>query len=203
MPAAPVPNNLQPYFDKGLQAYTQGSYAYAVDVLTYVIKHAPDATEARRYLRLAIQKLSTQQPPSWLMQLAVVLAGLPVRLWALLCALQGRTAQAIQLYERLLCRQPRSRGLLLQLADALRRAGLEDDGALDLVDAPGLHGRDLVEARPCGNPLRPDLLPAPGREDHLGVPADDLLRLRHPPRGQGLGLVLGEEILAPGDFYQF
>ncbi len=147
MPAAPVPNNLQPYFDKGLQAYTQGSYAYAVDVLTYVIKHAPDATEARRYLRLAIQKLSTQQPPSWLMQLAVVLAGLPVRLWALLCALQGRTAQAIQLYERLLCRQPRSRGLLLQLADALRRAGLEDAALATYEELLSLDPRHLPALR--------------------------------------------------------
>jgi tetratricopeptide (TPR) repeat protein len=117
---------LQPYFDKGLQAYTQGSYAYAVDVLTHVIKHAPDATEARRYLRLAIQKLSAQSPPSWVSQLARWLAGIPLRFWAGLCVLQGRTGQAVQLYEQLLCHQPRSRGLLMQLAGALHRAGLDD-----------------------------------------------------------------------------
>ena len=61
---ATVPNDLQPYFDKGIQAYTQGSYEYAVDLLTFVIKRAPDATEARRYLRLAIQKQFSQHPPS-------------------------------------------------------------------------------------------------------------------------------------------
>ncbi len=126
MPAAPVPSTLQPYFDKGLQAYTQGSYAYAADVLAYVIKHAPDATEARRYLRLAIQKLYTQQPPSWLSQLAALLLGMPLRGWALLCRLQGQTTRAIQLYEQLLCQQPRSRGLLMQLANALSRSGLSD-----------------------------------------------------------------------------
>ena len=49
-------NKLQPFFEKGVQAFTQGSYEYAVDLLSYVIKAVPDATEARRYLRLAIQK---------------------------------------------------------------------------------------------------------------------------------------------------
>ncbi len=126
MPTAPVPISLQPYFDKGLQAYTQGSYAYAVDVLTFVIKQAPDATEARRYLRLAIQKLSVQHPPSWLSELVVLLMSLPLRLWAALCLLQGRTTQAFQWYERLLCQQPRSRSLLMQLAGTLHRAGLHD-----------------------------------------------------------------------------
>ena len=42
---ATVPTDLQPYFDKGIQAYTQGSYEYAIDLLTLVVKHAPDATD--------------------------------------------------------------------------------------------------------------------------------------------------------------
>ena len=50
MPSAVVPTNLQPYFEKGIQAYTQGSYEYAMDLLSVVVKQAPDATEARRYL---------------------------------------------------------------------------------------------------------------------------------------------------------
>ena len=44
--AATLPTNLEPYFTKGVQAYTQGSYDYAVDLLTFVVHHAPDATEA-------------------------------------------------------------------------------------------------------------------------------------------------------------
>ena len=124
--AAAVPTNVQPYFDKGIQAYTQGSYAYAVDLLTYVIKQAPDATEARRYLRLAIQKQHSQSPPSILTQLGALVAGFPIRLLAGLQLLQGHPKQAVALYERLLCLQPRSRGLHLQLAQALSQAGLDD-----------------------------------------------------------------------------
>lgn len=126
MSATPVPINLQPYFDKGLHAYTQGSYAYAADVLAYVIKHAPDATEARRYLRLAIQKLSAQQPPSWLTQAAMTVLSVPTRVVAWGALVQGRPTQAIHLYEQLLCRQPRSRSLLMGLAQALTRANLDD-----------------------------------------------------------------------------
>ena len=126
MATAPVPTTLQPYFDKGIQAYAQGSYEYAVDLLTFVIKQAPDATEARRYLRLAIQKLHAQRPPSWLAQSAAGFVGLPVRVWAMLGSLQGQYRQAIYLYEQLLCLQPRSRSLLLALASTLNRAGLDD-----------------------------------------------------------------------------
>ena len=147
MTTAPVPSSLQPYFDKGVQAYTQGSYAYAVEVLTFLIKQAPDATEARRYLRLAIQKLYTQQPPSWLNQLAMLLVGLPLRGWALLCRLQGHTNQAIQLYERLLCRQPRSRSLLMQLAGALGRAGLADAALATYEELLSLDPRHLPALR--------------------------------------------------------
>lgn len=126
MATAPVPTTLQPYFEKGIQAYTQGSYEYAVDLLSFVIKQAPDATEARRYLRLAIQKLSSQHPPSWLTQCAAAILGLPIRFWAQICVLQGQHQRAIHLYERLLFLQPRSRGLLMQLASTLSRAGLDD-----------------------------------------------------------------------------
>lgn len=121
-----VPTTLQPYFEKGIHAYTQGSYEYAVDLLTFVIKQAPDATEARRYLRLAVQKQYHQHPPSWLSQLAVFVFSMPLRGWALVCALQGQHRRAIQLYERLLSLQPRSRGLLMRLAATLSRAGLDD-----------------------------------------------------------------------------
>ena len=147
MAAAPVPESLQPYFEKGIQAFTQGSYAYSVDVLTFVIKQAPDATEARRYLRLAIQKLYIQQPPSWLSRLAVLVVGIPLRCWALLCGLQGRTGQAIQLYEQLLCRQPRSRSLLMQLAGALNRAGLDDAALATYEELLSLDPRHLPALR--------------------------------------------------------
>jgi len=126
MAATAVPTTLQPYFEKGIQAYTQGSYEYAVDLLTFVLRQAPDATEARRYLRLAIQKQYAQSPPSWLTQLAMTVFSLPIRLWALVCTIQGQQRRAIQLYEWLLQLQPRSRGLLMRLAATLRRAELED-----------------------------------------------------------------------------
>lgn len=121
-----VPPTLQPYFDKGIQAYTQGSYEYAIDLLTFVVKHQPDATEARRYLRLAIQKHYSQQPPSWVNQLIAAVVSLPIRLVASVSALQGQSRQAVQLYEQLLSLQPRSRGLLMRLASNLTRAGLDD-----------------------------------------------------------------------------
>ena len=124
--AAPVPSSIQPYFEKGVQAYTQGSYEYAVDLLTYVIKQAPDATEARRYLRLAIQKLYSQQPPSSLSQLGAKLISFPISVLAGLRMLQGQPKQAVTLYEHMLCLEPRSRSLHVQLADALTKAGLDD-----------------------------------------------------------------------------
>jgi len=126
MPQTTIPTNLQPYFDKGIQAYTQGSYEYAVDLLSFVIKYVPDATEARRYLRLATQKQFNQQPPSALSQLGLSLLTLPVRWWAVLMEMQGNLRQATNLYEWLLHLTPRSRSLLLRLATALTRAGLED-----------------------------------------------------------------------------
>lgn len=133
MAQATVPTDLQPYFNKGIQAYTQGSYEYAVDLLTFVIQQAPDATEARRYLRLAIQKQFALQPPSWLSQVGLGTLTLPIRLWALLTELRGRLRQAADLYEWLLRITPRSRGLLLRLAMTLARAGL-DDAALQTYE---------------------------------------------------------------------
>ncbi|MBI4342481.1 MAG: tetratricopeptide repeat protein [Candidatus Omnitrophica bacterium] len=121
-----VPTDLQPYFEKGIQAYTQGCYEYAVDLLTFVIKHAPDATEARRYLRLAIQKQFAQHPPSALSQAWMGLLTLPVRWWAIAAQLQGKARQAINLYEWLLGLTPRSRSLLMRLALTLTQASLDD-----------------------------------------------------------------------------
>ena len=126
MPSATVPTDLQPYFDKGIQAYTQGSYEYAVDLLTFVVKQAPDATEARRYLRLAIQKQFAQHPPSALSQIGLGLVTFPVRWWAILAQLQGNVRQAISLYQWLLSLAPRSKSLLMRLAMTLTRGGLED-----------------------------------------------------------------------------
>ena len=126
MPETTIPIDLQPYFDKGIQAYTQGSYEYAVDLLTFVIKQAPDATEARRYLRLATQKQFAQQPPSAFSQLILALLTAPVRWWAILLELQGKTRKATNLYEWLLNLMPRSKSLLLRLATALTHAGLDD-----------------------------------------------------------------------------
>lgn len=133
MATAAVPENLEPYFTKGIQAYTQGSYEYAVDLLTCVIKHAPDATEARRYLRLAIQRQFAQQPTSPLSQLGLDLLTLPLRLWAILLELQGNARAATNLYEWLLSLNPRSTSLLMRLAMALQRRGL-DDAALQTYE---------------------------------------------------------------------
>ncbi len=133
MPAIAVPINLQPYFEKGIQAYTQGSYEYAVDLLAFVVKHAPDATEARRYLRLAVQKQFAQHPPSPLSQFGLVAITLPVHAWAVISQLQGNVRQAINLYEWLLSLMPRSRTLLMRLATTLSRSGL-DDAALQTYE---------------------------------------------------------------------
>ena len=135
MPAttAAVPTDLQPYFDKGIQAYTQGSYEYAVDLLAFVVKQAPDATEARRYLRLAIQKQFSQQPPSAFSQLGTYLVTLPVRWWAMLAQLRGDLRHATALYEWLLTIAPSSRSLLMRLAAVLSRQGL-DDAALQTYE---------------------------------------------------------------------
>jgi tetratricopeptide (TPR) repeat protein len=126
MATAEVPVTLQPYFDKGILAYTQGSYEYAIDLLTFVVKQQPDATEARRYLRLAVQKQYSQSPPSWLSQAIACVVSLPIRWAAAFSAMQGQPRKAVQLYEQLLSLQPRSRSLLLQLASNLTRAGLDD-----------------------------------------------------------------------------
>ncbi len=126
MPTITVPTDLQPYFDKGIQAYTQGSYEYAVDLLSFVVKSAPDATEARRYLRLAIQKQFSQRPQSALSTAGIAVVTLPVLWWAMLTELQGRSRQAISLYEWLLSVSPRSRPLLMRLAAALIRNSLEE-----------------------------------------------------------------------------
>ena len=122
----PVPDTLQPYVEKGLQAYTQGSYEYAVDLLSHVIKQAPDATEVRRYLRLATQKLHTQHPPSLISRLVGGLVSLPIHAWALLCTMQGQHKQAVSLYEQMLSVQPRSRGVLMKLAATLQTANMDD-----------------------------------------------------------------------------
>src|SRR3989338_6147093 len=113
MATAAVPPTIQPYFDKGVLAYTQGSYEYAIDLLTFVVKHQPDATEARRYLRLAVQKQYSQSPPSWLSRLIAGVASLPLRWMAAFSVIQGQPRKAVQLYEQLLSFQPRSRSLLL------------------------------------------------------------------------------------------
>ena len=133
MATTTVPTNLQPYFDKGIQAYTQGSYEYAVDLLTFVVTQAPDATEARRYLRLAIQKQFSQAPPSVLSQAVLFMFTLPVRWWAMLAQFQGNLRQAVRVYEWLLSLAPRSRSLLMRLANVLTRSGL-DDAALQTYE---------------------------------------------------------------------
>ncbi len=126
MAVATVPSDLQPYFEKAIQAYTQGSYEYAVDLFTFVLSYAPDATEARRYLRLAIQKQFTQHPPSLLSQVGMTLVTYPVRWWAIVAQTRGNTQQATRLYEWLLSLNPRSKSLLMRLAATLARSGLND-----------------------------------------------------------------------------
>lgn len=129
MPVSAMPSAVQPYFEKAIQAYTQGCYEYAIDLLTHVVRQTPDATEARRYLRLATQKHYAEQPPSMLSQFVGALLGAPLQVLAGLATIQGQHRQAIQHIERLLCLSPRSKGLLMQLATSLTSAGLDDAAA--------------------------------------------------------------------------
>lgn len=145
-----VSTSLQPYFEKGIQAYTQGCYAYAIDLLSYVVKQAPDATEARRYLRLATQKHYSQYPPSWLTQVALTVLGLPIRGWALFCSLRGDHRRATHIYERLLCLQPRSRQLLMSLASTLTRVGLDDAALATYEELLGVAPNNLACLRKLG-----------------------------------------------------
>lgn len=138
MAAAAVPPSLQLYFEKAIQAYTQGCYEYAIDLLAHVVRQNPDATEPRRYLRLATQKLQAQHPPSLASQLAMLLLGLPFQLLAAVAILQGRHRHAVQHYERLLCLQPRSKGLLLRLASTLGGGGMDDAAAATYEELLGL-----------------------------------------------------------------
>jgi tetratricopeptide (TPR) repeat protein len=75
---------------------------------------------------LAIQQLDSQRPPSWLAKLVTLIVSLPLRAVALFYAFQGQYLKAVHLDERLLCLQPRSRGLLMHLAASLTRAGLDE-----------------------------------------------------------------------------
>ena len=147
MPDSQVPASLQPYFEKGIQAYTQGSYEYAVDLLSHVISNAPDATEARRYLRLAIQKASGQQPASWVSRLAALVATLPLRAWAVACQFQGQPRRAVSLYERALCLQPGSRSLLTGLAGCLLRSGMDEAGLAAYEELLAQHPNHLPALR--------------------------------------------------------
>ncbi len=147
MLATPISPELQPYFEKGIQAYTQGSYEYAVDLLGYVVKYAPGATEARRYLRFAIQKQFLRHPPSTLSQIGVLFATLPVRWWAILCQMQGQMPQAIELYEWLLSLNPRSKALLMRLAIALNRSGLDDAAMQTYEELLAIHPHHLGALR--------------------------------------------------------
>lgn len=144
---AAVPGNLQPYFDKGIQAYTQGSYAYAIDLFTFIIAQAPDATEARRYLRLAIRKHAQESPPGWLTQAGLLLISWPLRVWVVLLSWQGHHRRAIQHFEGLLRLQPRSAWLLLHLADSLHRAELDDAALATYEELLALHPNHLAALR--------------------------------------------------------
>lgn len=146
MASTEVPNDLAPYFQKGVQAYTQGSYEYSIDLLTFVIKQAPDATEARRYLRLAIQKNFSKNPPSPIVLFGLGILTLPVRAIAIIAQEAGQTEQATQLFEWLLNINPGSTALLLRLATTLSKRGLDDAAiqtyeellAVDSNHLPGL-----------------------------------------------------------------
>jgi len=147
MAATSVPDTLQPYFEKGIQAYTQGSYEYAADLLTLIVKRVPGATEARRYLRLANQKRYLQHPPSWLSRVATLIASLPLRVWALVTSVRGEHQQASQLYERLLYLQPCSRGLLMSLASTFSRAGFDDAALATYEEVLGIDPNNLPALR--------------------------------------------------------
>jgi tetratricopeptide (TPR) repeat protein len=150
MATAAVPTDIQPYFDKGIRAYTQGSYDYAVDLLTFVVKHAPDATEARRYLRLAIHKQASQQPPSIWRQLGLWVVILPVQGWALVARMQGQSRRAINLYEWLLRLAPRSKTLLMSLATTLAHSGLDDAALQTYEELLSVDPRHLGALRKLG-----------------------------------------------------
>jgi len=142
-----VPNDLIPYFQKGVQAYTQGAHEYAIDLLAYVIKQAPDATEARRYLRLAIQKNYSKNPPSIVSTIGLVFLTLPVRLCAIIAQEIGKTEQATQLFEWLLNLNPRSPTLLMRLAVTLTKRGLDDAAIQTYDELLAIDGNHLAALR--------------------------------------------------------
>src|SRR5690348_10190384 len=60
-----------------------------------------------------------------------------------------------------------------------RRARLQDDGRLYLMQRPVAHRRHVGPARPGFHRRRPELLAAPGAEDYVGCAARHLQGVRH------------------------
>src|SRR5713101_2638575 len=55
------------------------------------------------------------------------------------------------------------------------RARLQDQRRFDFIHSLVLNGRSSIEGRPRHHPLRPELFPAPGADDQIGLPRDHFL----------------------------
>ena len=66
-----------------------------------------------------------------------------------------------------------------------------------------LHGWEAVEASPCCNALRPELLAAPRANNQIGFSRDYLLGRHYAILGGALIPTFGEDVDATGDFDEF
>src|SRR3984893_8708595 len=90
----------------------------------------------------------------------------------------------------------------LQLREAIGqscRARLQDQRRFDFIHSLVLHGRSSIEARPRRNVLGPELFPAPGADDQIGLPRDYLLGRHNTALGCALISKIGEDVDAAGD----
>src|SRR5205823_1166290 len=73
-------------------------------------------------------------------------------------------------------------------------AGLQDQRRLYLVEIAVLHRRQLRKTWPRRHPLGSKLLAAPGPDDQVRAPLDDLLARRYPVLGRSLPRAVGKNV---------
>jgi hypothetical protein len=79
------------------------------------------------------------------------------------------------------------------------RPGLQNQGRFNFVKILVPHSRDSRKVRPRRNVLGPELFPAPGADDQIGLPRDYLLGRHNTALGCALISTIGEDVDAAGD----